>query len=115
MTQRAIYSPKEARDLAGCKRGYLLSLERSGTVVPYRHDIPSTNPNTRPLVYYDITQVEVLKAAVKLRGFISPKYLHRLMKEDRFLDVSSRLIAAMAETEGETIELPMLVDSTLTT
>lgn len=114
---RAIYSPREACDLAGCERGYILSLERSQTLVPHRHDIPSTKPNTRPLVYYDITQVEILKAAVKLRNFISPRYLHRLMKEDRFLLVSDRLIATMSDLEGESeaVELPMLIESTLTT
>jgi hypothetical protein len=115
MTERAIYSPKEARTRAGCERGYMLSLERSQTLVPHRHDIPSTDPKTRPLVYYDITQVHVLIAAVKLRDFISPKYLHRLMKEDRFLEVSDRLIVTMNELEAVPIELSMQTESALTT
>ena len=103
--ERTIYSPREAYKLAGCSRNYIQSLERSQILIPHRHDIPSDGKKTHPLVYYDITQVEILTAAVKLRQFISPKYLNRLMKSDRFLTVSEQLIATLSQLESLPVNL----------
>lgn len=103
--ERTIYSPKEAYKLAGCSRSYIQCLERSQILIPHRHDIPSDGKKMRPLVYYDITQVEILIAAVKLRRFITPKYLNRLMKSDRFLAVSEQLIATLGQLESLPISL----------
>ena len=100
MIEGSIYSPREACDIAGCKRGYITSLERSQILVPHRGDRPSENTKPKPLLYYDREQIKMLKAAVKLRYFIAPKYLRRLLKQDRFLSICDQLIETLEAVDG---------------
>ena len=101
MNDRSIYSPKEACEAAGCTRSFILSLERSGTLTPHRHDIRLGKPKPRALVYYDLTQIKILIAAVKLKDFISVKYLRALLKEDRFLLICDALIETLQQLEDK--------------
>ena len=97
-----MYSPKETNALAGCNRDYTTSLERSGILVPHRYDIASDSKDLRPLVYYDATQVKTLTAMVKLRDFLCPQFLSKLVKEDRFLQISDQLVQVLCELSNAT-------------